>query len=182
MSVCLVTSHVLAMFCWRHMSPSFFAYVGSLQHDADFLFAGYNPILVEAKLIFLIYLQTRCWIEEISLVAGEGEGVFRNKQVGFSFLENSNSRILLLLSECSSHWVFRTWLLLAPILSVLFLSLIVSHQAEVFSFWLWEHCRVLVLVHLFNDRIKSFKTKEWYQACLFVEAFILISVQWAHKV
>jgi hypothetical protein len=44
--------------CGRYvlLTPSFFAYVGSLQYDADFLFAGYNPILVEAKLIFLKYI------------------------------------------------------------------------------------------------------------------------------
>jgi hypothetical protein len=39
--------------CGRYvlLTPSFFAYVGSLQYAADFLFAGYYPILVEAKLI-----------------------------------------------------------------------------------------------------------------------------------
>ncbi len=52
---------------------------------------------------FKIYFQTRCWIEEISLVAGEGKWVFRNKQVGFSFfrkLKFQLASILLLLSEC----------------------------------------------------------------------------------
>ncbi len=130
---------------------------------------------------YIKYLQTRWWIEEISLVAGEGKWVPIQEQKGLlPFFRNLSfsSQVgllqvfVLMLSEYISHWVFRTWLLLAPILFVLFLSLIVSHLAENFSFWLWEHYRVLVLVHLFNDRIK---TKE-YQACLFVEAFILISV------
>jgi hypothetical protein len=73
------------------MTPSFFAYAGSLQYDADFLFAGYNPILVEAKLIFLNILNIYRQDDESRKLAWwqeKGSGyLFRNKKVCFRFLE-----------------------------------------------------------------------------------------------
>jgi hypothetical protein len=44
----LPTPHVILFFC--------LCGVTALQYAADFLFAGYNPILVEAKLIFFKYI------------------------------------------------------------------------------------------------------------------------------
>ncbi len=108
----LLTPHVTLFFCLCGVTAVLWC---------RFLVCWLQSDISRGEANFLIYLQTRCWIEEISLVAGEGKCVFRNKQVGFPLLENLSFSaqvgllqvFVLMLSEYISHWVFRTWLLLA---------------------------------------------------------------------